>query len=61
MDSERVHDLNNALLPVRAYGELALRRLDRGEDPRAEIEDLLAAVERAIELARGLRRPPEEP
>lgn len=57
MDSERIHELNNALLPVRAYAELALRKLDRGDDPREDLEELLAAVDRASELARKLRIP----
>jgi hypothetical protein len=56
MSSEVVHELNNALLPVRAYAELALRKLDRGEDPRTELEELLAAVDRATALARTLRK-----
>jgi len=60
MDREQIHELNNALLPVRAYGELALRKLDRGEDPRSEIEEMLAAADRAIAIARALRPPPAE-
>lgn len=59
MDREVVHDLNNALLPARAYAELALRKLERGEAPRAELEEVLAAVDRAAELARSLRDPRE--
>lgn len=55
MDSEVVHDLNNALLPIRAYAELALRKIERGEDPRVDLEELLAAVDRATELARSMR------
>lgn len=55
MDREVVHDLNNALLPIRAYAELALRKVERGEDPRVDLEELLAAVDRATELARSLR------
>ncbi|HEY2543788.1 MAG TPA: hypothetical protein VGH92_12150 [Gaiellaceae bacterium] len=57
IDRERVHELNNALLPVRAYAELALRKLDRAEDPRSELEELIAAVDRATALARKLRDP----
>lgn len=57
MDREKIHELNNALLPVRAYGELALRKLDRGDDPRGEIEEMLAAADRAIAIARGFRTP----
>lgn len=60
MDSDRVHELNNALLPVRAYGELAIRKVDRGEDCRPELEELLAAVDRATALARALKKPREE-
>ncbi|HLX18627.1 MAG TPA: histidine kinase dimerization/phospho-acceptor domain-containing protein [Gaiellaceae bacterium] len=52
---EVAHDLNNALLPVRAYGELALRKVDRGEDPREEIEQMLEAATRAGEIVDQLR------
>jgi signal transduction histidine kinase len=55
MDREVVHELNNALLPIRAYAELALRKVERGEDPRVDLDELLAAVDRATELARSLR------
>lgn len=55
MDGEVVHELNNALLPIRAYAELVLRKVDRGEDPRIDLDELLAAVDRATELARSLR------
>ena len=48
------HDLNNALLPLRAYGEIALRRIARGEDAREEVEEMLAASERATALTRQL-------
>jgi len=52
---EVAHDLNNALLPVRAYGELALRKVDRGEDPREEIEQMLEAATRVGEIVDQLR------
>lgn len=59
MDREIVHELNNALLPIRAYAELAVRKVERGDDPRADLEELLAAVDRATELARSLRPAPD--
>jgi hypothetical protein len=59
MDREIVHELNNALLPIRAYAELAVRKVERGEDPRADLEELLAAVDRATELGRSLRPAPD--
>ncbi len=52
---EIAHDLNNALLPVRAYGELALRKIDRGEDAREEVEAMLAAATRAGEVVDQMR------
>jgi len=48
------HDLNNALLPLRAYGEIALRKTARGEDAREEVEEMLAASGRAATLTRQL-------
>jgi signal transduction histidine kinase len=60
MDRDVVHELNNALLPARAYAELALRKLERGDDPRKELEEVLAAVDRAGELAQSLRTPPAD-
>jgi len=60
IDRDVIHELNNALLPARAYVELALRKLERGDDPRAELEEVLAAVDRASELARSLRTPPPD-
>jgi two-component system, cell cycle sensor histidine kinase and response regulator CckA len=48
------HDLNNALLPLRAYGEIAQRMTARGEDPSAEIGEMLAAADRATALMREL-------
>lgn len=48
------HDLNNALLPLRAYGELALRKIERGENAREEVEEMLAAGNRATALTRQL-------
>jgi len=59
MDREVVHELNNALLPIRAYAELALRKVERGDDPREDLEELIAAVDRATALARSLRSQPE--
>jgi two-component system, cell cycle sensor histidine kinase and response regulator CckA len=48
------HDLNNALLPLRAYGEIALRKIGRGEDAAEEIQEMLEAAERASTLTRQL-------
>jgi two-component system, cell cycle sensor histidine kinase and response regulator CckA len=48
------HDLNNALLPLRAYGEIALKRMERGEPAADEVEEMLAAAERASSLTRQL-------
>lgn len=49
------HDFNNLLLGIRGYGELALRRLERGEpDADADIRDLLEAADRAGDLTRQL-------
>jgi len=48
------HDLNNALLPLRAYGEIALKRIERGEDASEEVRDMLAASDRASGLTRRL-------
>ncbi|MGH2934682.1 MAG: response regulator [Gaiellaceae bacterium] len=48
------HDLNNALLPLRAYGEIALKRMERGEPAAGEVEEMLAAAERASSLTRQL-------
>ena len=53
---EIAHDLNNALLPVRAYGELALRKIERGEDAREEVEEMLAAARHAGEIVDRMRR-----
>ncbi|MBV8480788.1 MAG: hypothetical protein JOY72_10865 [Actinobacteria bacterium] len=52
---ELAHDLNNALLPLRAYGELALRKIDRGDDPREEVEQMLAAAANAGRIVDELR------
>ena len=59
MEREIVHELNNALLPIRAYAELAVRKVERGEDPRDDLDELLAAVDRATELARSLHSKPD--
>ena len=49
------HDFNNLLLAIRGYGELALQRLERGEDTAgADIKDLLAAADQATQLTRQL-------
>jgi two-component system cell cycle sensor histidine kinase/response regulator CckA len=48
------HDLNNALLPLRAYGEIALRKIGRGEDAAEEVQEMLAAADRASGLTRQL-------
>ena len=48
------HDLNNALLPLRAYGEIALKKIARGEDAREEVAEMLAASSRASALTRQL-------
>lgn len=48
------HDLNNALLPLRAYGEIALKRMQRGEPASDEVEEMLAAADRASALTRQL-------
>jgi two-component system cell cycle sensor histidine kinase/response regulator CckA len=49
------HDFNNLLLGIRGYGELALRRIERGEDTASEdIKDMLEAAERATQLTRQL-------
>ena len=48
------HDLNNALLPLRAYGELALKKIGRGADAREEVEEMLAAAGKAAAVTRQL-------
>jgi len=49
------HDFNNLLLAVRGHGELALRRLRRGEDTGlGEIENMLAVAERGATLTEQL-------
>jgi signal transduction histidine kinase len=48
------HDLNNALLPLIAYGEIALEKLADDEDIRPEVEEMMAAANRAAALARRL-------
>ncbi len=44
------HDFNNILLGIRGYADLARDRFTRGEDPRPEIDEVLAASERAAAL-----------
>ena len=49
------HDFNNLLLAIRGYGELALQRIESGEDDAgADIQDLLAAADQATQLTRQL-------
>ena len=49
------HDFNNLLLAIRGYGELAIQRIERGEDDAgADIHDLLAATDQATQLTRQL-------
>jgi two-component system cell cycle sensor histidine kinase/response regulator CckA len=48
------HDFNNLLLLIRGYGELALAGVERSEDPRADIEEMLAGADRAAALTRQL-------
>ncbi len=48
------HDLNNALLPLRAYGEIAIKKMARGEDAQEEVAEMLAASSRASALTRQL-------
>jgi two-component system cell cycle sensor histidine kinase/response regulator CckA len=49
------HDFNNLLLGIRGFGELALRRLERGDDTAGEgIKDMLEAADRATQLTRQL-------
>jgi CheY-like chemotaxis protein len=60
------HDFNNLLLALRGYGELALRRIERGDtDVSDDIAELLAATDRAASLTQQLlafgRRQPLHP
>jgi two-component system, cell cycle sensor histidine kinase and response regulator CckA len=49
------HDFNNLLLVICGYGELALKRIERGEQvKRSDIKDMLEAGERATQLTRQL-------
>ena len=49
------HDFNNLLVAINGYGELALRRLDRGDhDVSANIAAVLTAADRAAALTRQL-------
>jgi PAS domain S-box-containing protein len=48
------HDFNNLLLAIRGYGELALSAIDDGGDPREDVEEMLAAADRAATLTRQL-------
>jgi two-component system, cell cycle sensor histidine kinase and response regulator CckA len=44
------HDFNNLLLGIRGYGELALNAIDQGDDAREDVEEMLAAADRAAKL-----------
>jgi len=48
------HDFNNLLLAIRGYGEIALRAHERGEDTQDELQEIVAAAERAAALTRQL-------
>ncbi len=49
------HDFNNLLVAIRGYGELALRKLERGEEGVPEyVEAVLTAADRAAGLTRQL-------
>jgi PAS domain S-box-containing protein len=49
------HDFNNLLLVICGYGELALRRIERGEAiSSGHIRDMLEAAERATQLTKRL-------
>ncbi|HKT45783.1 MAG TPA: ATP-binding protein [Gaiellaceae bacterium] len=50
------HDFNNLLLAQRGYGELALRRIERGESGLAadDVSEMLGAAERARRLTNQL-------
>jgi PAS domain S-box-containing protein len=49
------HDFNNLLLVICGYGELALRRIERGEQVESsDLKDMLEAGERATQLTRQL-------
>jgi hypothetical protein len=61
---EVAHDINNLLVPIRAYGALALTTLERGGDPSDTLRRLLDATERAASLTGRLAaagRPPALP
>jgi hypothetical protein len=50
-----LHDLSNALLAIRGYGELSLLELSEGAaGPREGLEKICEAADRAIHLARSL-------
>jgi two-component system, cell cycle sensor histidine kinase and response regulator CckA len=49
------HDFNNLLFAIRGFGELALGRLERGEDNAgSDIKEMLAATDRAVRLTHQL-------
>jgi PAS domain S-box-containing protein len=49
------HDFNNLLVAIHGYGELALRRLENSEEGvREDIEEVLAAADRAAGLTNQL-------
>lgn len=60
------HDLNNVILSLRGYGELALRRLERGDtEVKDDIAEMLEATDRVAALTHDLcllgRRQPQTP
>jgi two-component system cell cycle sensor histidine kinase/response regulator CckA len=44
------HDFNNLLLAIRGYGELAQNAIKRGDEPSAEIGEIVAVADRAADL-----------
>jgi PAS domain S-box-containing protein len=48
------HDFNNILLAIRGNGELALDALKHGADPLEEVEEMVAAAQRAAALTMQL-------
>jgi two-component system, cell cycle sensor histidine kinase and response regulator CckA len=48
------HDFNNILLAIRGNGELALDALKHGDNAAGEVEEMVAAAERAAGLTRQL-------
>jgi signal transduction histidine kinase len=48
------HDFNNLLAVITGYGELLLPQLEPGHAAREDVQDLLAAAQRAAQLTRQL-------